>query len=137
LKQIDVFHNEVFRQMKTNPKQAMGNLVRLASALMLTGMSADALKDFLLGRPHEISDLVVDNLLKLIGFSKWQIYKARKDGLFRAFMESILPPVPFFDDVHKDVTGARDLPNWRIWGRIPVVGKFYYWWFGGGAESGS
>ena len=132
LKLLDVYHNEVGRQMKTDPAKALGNLVRLTTALMLMGAASDEIKDFLLGRPKDFSEVVMDNLLKLLGFNKWHIYKVRKEGLHMAFMQSIAPPAPFFDDLFRDVVGQRDLPDWRIWGRVPLVGKFYYWWFGGG-----
>ena len=136
LKLIDVYRNESVRKIANGQvKEGLGNLVRLTTALMLTGMASDAIKDFLLGRDKELPDYVFDNLLKLMGFSKWQIYKARQDGLLAAFMQSILPPVPFFDDVFRDVIGKRDAPDWRIWGRVPYIGKFYYWWLGGGREA--
>jgi len=138
LKLLDVYHNQVFRQIQTDPKAGLQNFIRLTSALMLTGMTADAIKDLLLGRFREddewLSDLVMDNILKLMAFSKWQIYKARQDGLMTAVMQSVLPPVPFFDDVYKDVVQEKELPDMRIWGRVPIIGKFYYWWFGGGAD---
>lgn len=137
IKQIDVWRREVFSQMKTNPIQATGNLFRMSLALMLMGATSDLIKDFLLGRTFELSDLVIDNILKTVGFSKWQIYKTREDGPLTAFMQSILPPVPFFDDVYKDVMSSRELPDWRIWGRVPIVGKFYFWWLGGGSETTS
>ena len=51
-----------------------------------------------------------------------------------AFMQSVMPPVPFFDDIYKDVVNRKEMPEWKIWSRIPLVGKFYYWWFGGGKK---
>jgi hypothetical protein len=44
LKQIDVFHNKVFMDMKKNPKKSIGNLVRLATALAAMNASADVIK---------------------------------------------------------------------------------------------
>jgi hypothetical protein len=138
IKQIDVFHNEVFRKLD-NPKtrlEGLSNLVRLSMALALTGATSDLLKDLLLGREIKLDDLILDNILKLMGFSKWQIYKSRRDGLLTALMQSILPPVPFLDDMYKDIVNQKSLPDWRIASAVPLVGKFYYWWFGGGKKKG-
>lgn len=132
LKLIDIYHNDVFVQMKTDPKKGLKNLIKLTASVALMGATSDVIKDLLLGRDIEFDDLIIDNLLKLFGFNRWQLYKARQDGLLTAFMRSILPPVPFLDDVYKDIVNRRKFPDWRIIGRIPFVGKFYYWWFGGG-----
>lgn len=132
LKLIDIYHNDVFMQMRTDPVKGLKNLIKLTASLALMGVTSDVIKDLLLGRDIELDDLVIDNLLKLLGFNRWQLYKARQDGLIAAFMRSILPPVPFLDDVYKDIVNRRKFPDWRIIGRIPFVGKFYYWWFGGG-----
>lgn len=136
IKQMDVYVNEVAAQFPKNPAKAMGNLLRLSFALMLMGATADTIKDLLLGRPIQLSDLVVDNLLKLVGFSKFTIYQARREGPTKAAMQMILPPVPFIDDIFKTVMKAEeiDAKDWRLWNAIPVVGRFYYWWFGGGRE---
>lgn len=140
IKQIDVFHNEIFREK--DPAKKANKALRLALALMLTGATADTLKDIILGRKTKIEDLVVDNILKLVGFSKWQLYKTRQDGMFSTLLQSILPPVPFLDDIYKDAmkyTNKKKKPkieDLRIWQRIPIVGKFYYWWFGGGQDIG-
>lgn len=137
IKQIDVFHNKVFREEDAIKKAQ--NAFKLAVALALTGATADTVKDILLGRKTKLEDLVIDNMLKLVGFSKWQLYKTRQDGLFQTMLESILPPVPFIDDLYKDAMKMTNkkkpkIENMRIWQRIPVVGKLYYWWFGGGRE---
>ena len=136
LKQIDVFHNKVFMDMKKNPKKSIGNLVRLATALAAMNASADVIKNVLLGRPTDLSDLTVDNILRLIGLNKWTIYKSRREGIGAAFIATILPPVPFVDDLYRDLSKKNkpDVADMKIWNAIPVVGKFYYWWFGGGRQ---
>jgi len=137
IKQLDLYHNEVFRQIQKNPVKGFSNLLRLTFALMLMGMTADGLKDLLLGRPITITDLMVDNILKTVGFSKYTIYKAKREGALTASMQMMNPPIPFFDDMIKDIGNQfKDEPpetkDLRIWNALPVVGKFYYWWFGGG-----
>jgi len=139
IKQLDVYHNEVFRQIQKDPVKGFSNLLRLTFALMLMGASADALKDLLLGRPIRLSDLVVDNIIKAVGFSKYTIYKSKREGALTAMMQIMNPPIPFLDDMIKDTLGRfkdepQDVKDLRIWNALPIVGKFYYWWFGGGRK---
>ena len=134
IKQIDVFHNKVFMEMKTNPKKALGNLIKLSVALAMMNGSADVIKNILLGRPTDLTDLVVDNILRLIGFSKYTVYKARREGIGAAMLATIFPPVPFVDDLYRDLSSKKDVSDYKVWNAIPLVGKFYYWWFGGGRQ---
>ncbi len=135
IKQLDVFHNEVFMQMKTDPKKAFGNLVKLAAALAAMNAGADVIKDVLLGRPIKLADVAVDNILRLVGFSKYTLYKAKKEGLIDAAYSTVLPPVPFIDDILRDMKSKKkEVKDYKIWNSLPFVGKFYYWWFGGGRE---
>lgn len=138
IKQLDAYHNEIFRNMKKNPAESIKNLIKLTTALAVLGVTADTIKDMLLGRKTKLQDLVVDNMLRLVGFSKWQIYKSKQDGFFETLLSSILPPIPFVDDMWKDFVSLADkkktVSQLRVWQRLPVVGKFYYWWFGGGKD---
>ena len=140
IKLFDVYNNEIFRKMDKHPKEAMTNLVKLSFALILCNATADELKNLLLGREIDLSDMVIDNILRLIGFSKWQIYKSRREGLGATALQSILPPVPFFDDLYKDVSNfmfakkKKKLKDLRLYKGIPLFGKLYYWWFGAGVK---
>lgn len=141
IKQFDVYRNEVFNSKKS-PSEKAKNAVKLAASLALMGVTADTIKDVLLGRPIDMNNTAVSNIFRLVGFSKWQFEKSKRDGLFETMLETILPPIPFIDDIYKDAMkftdkSKRNDPDFdelRIWQRIPVVGKFYYWWFGGGQE---
>lgn len=138
IKQIDVYHRKVFKEFKTDPRKAMKNLMALTTALMALGVSIDSIKDTLLGRKIRITDTVADNILKLFGFSRYTIYKAKEDGIGSAALSQILPPIGLFDDIGKDVMDMTkedsefELKDSRVLGGIPVVGKFYYWWYGKG-----
>lgn len=133
IKQLDVYHNEVLMKFKNNKTEAIGNMLKLALALGLANASADAIKDVLLGRPIKLSDLAQDNILKMMAFSKYSIYQSKKDGLVAALRASLLPPVPFVDDLYRDMLAKdKELKDLKVWNAIPLVGKFYYWWFGGG-----
>jgi len=134
LKVLDVYHNEVLRQIKTDPIKGMQNFIRLTAALTLMGVTADWIKDFLLGKVGELSDYVLNNLVKTVGFNKYTMVNATKDGLISAFTQSITPPVPFVDTLFTDIMGKKDIADWKTWSKIPYVGSFYYWWFGGGTK---
>ena len=152
-KQIDIYRREVFDKMRhpiDDPKLAgegLIMLIRLATALMLMGMGSDALKDLILGRPITLDDLVVDNMLKTAGITKYQIYQSKQDGIANTAMQYFFVP-PLYapvDNAVKDIgdivgkenkrTGQTKHMNpkdARSLSYVPVVGKFYYWWVGGG-----
>jgi len=134
IKQLDVYHNKIFMEMKNNPKKAMIDLVRFSMALAVMGASTDVIKDLLLGRPIRPSDLVIDNILRLIGFSKYTIYKAKREGLRSAVLSTIAPPFPVIGDLYSDLQSKRGVDNYKVWSGLPLIGKFYYWWFGGGRQ---
>lgn len=140
IKLLDVYRNEVFRQIKTNPKKAIGNLVRLTFYTAMLGVGADSLKDFLMGREINLGDTFIDNLFKLAMLSKYQVESFRKDGIGKALLSSVLPPTNVFDDLYKDITdkkvytGEKHVTNIKTIRNIPFAGKLYYWWFGAGKE---
>jgi hypothetical protein len=140
IKLLDVYRREVFQQIKTNPKKGMKNLVRMAFILMLMNMSSDEIKDFLLGRETTLSDQVMDNIIKLFGFSKYNIYKAREGGIGSAISGMITePPITAIpNDVSKDIAGllegTKEPKDLQTLNGVPLIGKFYYWWFGAGKE---
>jgi len=139
IKRMDFMRREVIEQIGDNKLQGVANLGRLMFFLMLTGASADWIKDFLLGRSPEPTDYMVNNIFKMFGFQKWVLYQARREGLMSALGRQILPPFKLFDDIYKDVgrmfnKKPRDIKDWDTWSNIPMIGKFYYWWFGQGSE---
>lgn len=142
VKQLDTYRREVFTKIASGepPQMAegMASLIKLAISLMLMGMSSDAIKDLLLGRDIEIDDLVSDNILKLAGFTKYQIYKAKEEGIANAALRTLfMPPIgapvdDLFKDIKNIVGGEKDISDSEVLGKTPIVGKFYYWWWGGG-----
>lgn len=140
IKQLDIYRNQIFRQFQSEPQEAIKNLVKLSALLVLANATADILKDLLLGRPIDLDDLVIDNLWKLVGFSKWQIYKAKQEGLFATLLRSILPPTNLIDDLYKDIVKTAEnkeisFNKLNTIKDIPIVGKLYYWWFGKGSNT--
>lgn len=132
-KRIEFFHQEIAREFqKGNHGKAIGNMVKLAALIMLFGMARDEVEDIILRRKTKLSDRVIDNILKTVFMTKYQIYSAKRDGIWQSFIQSFAPPAPFIFDVLKDIQRDTDIADKNIWGRIPSAGKFYYWWFGGG-----
>lgn len=141
IKQIDIYRNKIFDEIASGEPARMydgtRNLIHLATSLMLLGMASDELKDLLLGRRTSVNDLVTDNLLKLMAISKYQIYKAKQDGVANAFfMSFVVPPAfaPLNDlrDIPAIIEGKKDAKDAMIINGIPIVGKVIYWWWGGG-----
>lgn len=141
IKMLDVYRNEVYNQMSDNPTQAIQNFIRLTALLMAMNATADVLKDLLLGREIDFNDLAVDNVAKLIGFSRYTISQVRREGLGSAIGQMILPPFKLLDDITKDAVKLYDdfdenfaVDKLKTIESIPVIGKLYYWWFGRGSE---
>lgn len=136
VKLFDVYRNEVWHEMVKNPAKGMKNLIYLTGTLALANATADEIKDVVLGRETSLEDRTVDNLLKLAGFSKFTVYKARQEGAGSAISQSILPPMKLLDSITKDLTPKddRELKDLEVYASVPVGGKLYYWWFGKGAK---
>lgn len=149
LKLLDVYRNEVFQQIRNNPKKGLSNFVKLSAALIAMNWTADEIKAVVLNRPlsisydedggwqtnkQVISDRAVDNVLRQVGFSKFAIYRARSEGLVSAGVRQILPPFKFLDSLYKDVVQSKKINELETISSIPFGGKLYYWWFGKGQE---
>jgi hypothetical protein len=144
IKQLDAFHNECFTKMGNPATRVEGyqNLVRLAFLLAILGAGTDVIKNWLLRRPTTLNDIVIDNMLRLMGVSKWTVYQF-KSGPLTSLYKGIAPPMIFddpFTDTWKYVTERMDdkdepleLKDVKSANYIPLIGKLYYWWFGGGA----
>jgi hypothetical protein len=135
LKQSDIYRREIFQKIGQEGKRLEGikNLVYLTSAFVAANASADFIKDFILGRPIDLEDKAVDNMLRLLGISKFVTWKAREEGVGSAMVRQIAPPFKAIDSLTKDINSAGDEKGLEITQSIPLVGKLYYWWFGKGA----
>jgi hypothetical protein len=143
LKQLDVFRREIVDEYKRNPKQAMLNAAKLSGMFVAMGMATDVIRDFLSGRKIRMDDLVVDNLMKLTGLTKYIIWQAREEGPVAAAIKMVTPPVQFLEsffvkDLKNLTSGKIDsiekIKDLEVFKSVPLVGKAYYWWLGGGRE---
>jgi hypothetical protein len=136
LKQFDAFRREAFQKIGTEGQRIQGlkNLVRLAACFAAANATSDVIKDLILGRPIDPGDKVVDNLLRLVGISKFVTWQARTQGVGKAVVMQVAPPFKGIDALVKDINSAGDDKGLEIVQSIPLVGKLYYWWFGKGAD---
>lgn len=139
LKRIDIFRNECFDKIRAGQtKEGIQNLFRLASLMILCGVSKDAIIDMMFGRRIYLTDAIVNNVLGLFGITKYQLYKARDEG-FEGFASSFIPPLfSMWTDLGRDISkklfsdNGKDIKDFEVLKGVPLVGRFYYWWLGGG-----
>lgn len=136
LKMLDIYRREVFDRYATDPLQATKNLVTLTTALAMTGAGLDGIIDFILGKDFDLTDAVVNNVFKLMGFSSYTFKQALQQGVGHAAMNLLLPPTRFIDnltlDVKDSIVNGESPLEWRSIRSIPHGGELFYMWFGGG-----
>lgn len=145
IKRIDIFRNECYDKIRSKDwntrKEGVQNLFKLVATMLVLGASKDKLIDLLYGRDVDLTETVINNLLGLVGISKFQIYQAREKGLTSTVKDIIFPPLyGVVDDAIGDVwnvsQGKREIKDMETLKGIPLVGRFYYWWIGRGKEKG-
>jgi VanZ family protein len=84
---------EMFGADKTPAQRLRGaaDLSKLMFFMMLVGMPADALKDFLAGRSGYLSDYIFNGIGRVFGISRYQAYVARKEGIGQAVFDFVTP----------------------------------------------
>lgn len=143
IKFFDIVRREVFNEIRDgNTKTGLKNLALIMMLFVAAGMGTDQLKDWLHGRNTDWDDLITDNLLKLMGVSKFITYQARTEGVGTAALKQILPPFSFINALGKDIIKADDInthPKNEMWWQgletlnsVPLVGKLTYWHMGRG-----
>jgi hypothetical protein len=136
IRRMDFIRNECIKDMKSKKTfmRGFGKLIWLAFSLGLFGAGADALKDFIRGKDFDLADSVVDNLLRLAMFSKYQAWRTTEKGFGTAVTEGWRPPTKAVDAATRDIINAAKGKDrgFELWRSVPVVGEVYYWWFGEG-----
>lgn len=140
LKQYDIYRKQVFDEIRAgNRVKGLVNLTRLTAFFVMMNAGADFLKDLLLNRDTPPEDQVVNNIARIFGFSKYQVYSVRREGFGTAAFKTIAPPFKAVDSMSKDMAkaieeGEVNMDDLETMQSVPIVGKFYYWWFGAGAD---
>ena len=136
LRRLDMVLNETIRLIKINPVQGIVNGMRLSAALLIMGIGADEIKDWIMGRQTSLKDQTTDGLLRIAGLSKYTIYEARTRGDWKSVISRVAPPFKIVDSIGRDI---RDLTKGKYTGSeslasIPLIGKILYWQYGKGAK---
>ena len=140
-KQLNTYRREIFREWNQGSKlQAAKNAASLTGWFLFLGATVDEVKDFV-RRPEdneiELSDKMVDNLLKMTGFSRYALGQTQREGFVRSALEAtVLPPSTFVDDAYLDFQDflSGDEFKARSTRNVPLGGELYYWWFGRGQD---
>lgn len=146
LKQIDAFRREALTQIvKGNAKQkAVGfrNLIHLAGLLYMIGVPVDWLKDWIMARDPQLSDIAIDNVFKLLGVNRWNLWQFRESrNPVQAALMLAAPPAPFLvypltdiaESAEKISEGDEIKPGeFESWRMLPFIGAPIYWYLGGG-----
>lgn len=129
---------EQFHNAKTPEEyaKALASAMYFFSLVVGYGAFTNLLKDFLLGRPLDVTEELVDTILQNAMFTRYMIKRAKQDPLM-TLVNGIIPPIfgtanDLWQDAWKVVEGKKDVSQMNIWSRLPIFGKPYYWWFGGG-----
>lgn len=129
---------EQFHNAKTPEEyaKALASAMYFFSLVVGYGAFTNLLKDFLLGRPLDVTDELVDTILQNAMFTRYMIKRAKQDPLM-TLVNGIMPPIfgtanDLWQDAWKVGEGKKDISQMNIWSRLPIFGKPYYWWFGGG-----
>ena len=146
LKQIDAFRREALTQIvRGNAKQkaeGFRNLLHLAGLLYIIGVPVDWLKDWIMARDPQLSDIAVDNVFKLLGVNRWSLWRFRESkNPVEAALLLVAPPAPFLvypatdiiESAEKVSEGDEIKPGeFESWRMLPFVGAPIYWYLGGG-----
>lgn len=141
LKQLDVFRQQVFKEIKTNPGEGIKKLTALTAYLSMAGVPVAWLQDMVRNRElRPTSEIVAGNMLKMVGLSTYGIDKnhlaigdPRRPDITNAMADIIMPPFSVFETAYHDVKNAGK--QFNSLQHVPVAGKVLYDWFGGGQEA--
>jgi len=136
LRRIDFVLNESVRRMRNSTLptierlRAGKSLAGLLAAIVLSEGSVDIAKDILKGRPVNIPDIVLDNLLGIVLMSRYDAKRIKRDGLASAIVDKLSPVLGLFDDVIRDMIGlfGSKSPEFRTIRNFPVAGELIYNW---------
>lgn len=121
IKQFDIMRREIIQEFKKGNKlKAAQNATRFALLFGLVNGTADTFKDILSGKDIELTDTMIDNMVKLVGISRYQTGQMAKDGIGQVLMETLLPPVPFID---KPFTALVQGKPEKALEPVPIIGK--------------
>jgi len=121
IKQFDLMRREIIQEsMHGNKAKAAQNAVKFATLFGLVNASADALKGALAGDEIKIDDIMVNNVARLVGLSRYTTQQMAKDGAGQILFEMILPPTSVVD---KPIQAIQRGDITKALEPVPIVGK--------------
>jgi hypothetical protein len=140
LKRLDFMRTEscfFFSHPNHKPKDfmtGMGRLIWMTTLFTATGASTDLVKDFIYGKPIDVSDELLNNFLQIFLLSRYAVRKV-KEGAKGVLTQNIFP-TKSIDNASKDLvvhlSDNEDGKGWELVKSIPLVGDILYWRFGEG-----
>lgn len=151
VKQLNIMRTEGYEMIK-DPRTRVQGMANLATFLLMVGavqsLTFDWLRDVVLGRTATLDDYALAGMLRLVGISRYNLYKAKEGSYGDALASFFLPITGFAKDVAHDaglwlhaIKGDKS-PGSRSFGDywehaelpqyIPIVGRELYWRTAGG-----
>lgn len=145
IKRLDLYRREVFMKITSGDRdeviEGLQNFFKLIISLWVMGVATDTLKDFVMMRAFDLNETFMDNIAKLMAFTRYDIMMAKREGIWaiiwRKAISFPIAPAVVINDVLRDIAKFEKdegltLADSELFQRIPIGGKLYYWWFGGG-----
>ncbi len=148
LKQLESFRREGLDDIVNGNLQQKASgfrrLLHLAGVFYLGNIPVDWIKDWLMGRDPQLEDIMVDNLFKLMGISRWHVwnFRYRKNPIEFGLL-LMAPPAPFMNypaidlyAAYEQLAKGEDIEpgKFESWRMLPLIGSPIYWHAGGGAD---
>ena len=125
MKQLAFMKREIFDEYaKGNIASANKKLVGFTGVWLLANGTSDSLKAFATGDDFDIEDNMVENLVQMTGFSRYQVQRAEKEGVGTSLLDWISPPIPAVDDISLAMTRKDNAA--QALKAIPYVGTLMY-----------
>ena len=135
MKQFNVVREDVIKQL-ANPettREGLKNLMRLTVYFGGAQTGTNWVKDFVLGRPFDMTDNAVTQGLAFLGQSKYVVYQTKREGLYGLVM-AYAPPIPFHKAIREIITGGIEgdaekmKESWKEGVQeLPLGGKISHW----------
>ena len=109
-------------------------LASLAAWFAVMNGGTSIIKDTMYGREIDYDDLLIDQLYRTAGASRYLSYQARREGPAKATLEFLMPATTAFDRAYKDLKSLSQLESPSAMMQGMPGGDFYYWHEGGGRE---
>ena len=129
-------------------RQGAKNLLLYATYYTAGGVSADKVKDWMMGREFDLKDSVVDKLWGLIGFNSYGADRVAKTGnVEEAVIGLVKVPTNMWGNLVSDALAATNVTDWWLdpdedieatgesIKALPYGNLAYNWFFGGREEA--